>query len=297
MKLSVNTLDLVHIHGDRAALQKISELGYTAVDYTLYAYPANCPLYTMHDTQYREYFLFLKEYGNALGISFDQTHAHIPTPFTSTAQGEKEQFQIILKDIQATAYLECPYIVIHPAIPRKCIRGKGAKEAQKINAALFKQMKPVLQEYGVKLAVENMFNADENGVICSTVCSSAEEMLAYINILGTNLAVACLDIGHANLIHESENPTIDPCRMIDILGDKLKLIHMHDNDGHKDFHNPPGQGNLPWHAIMTKLASSGYRGNLSFELKSTCETALSDAHAAFVAGKTFLAQYFHDRTP
>lgn len=293
MNLSVSTQFLVNAYGDRTALKKLREIGYAAVDFTLESYPRASALYTSMDERvFRQYFSDLKKYADEIGMTFGQTHAHIPTPLSATAKGEREMFSVLLRDIIATASLGCPYIVIHPAVPRACIRGKGAAEARKLNAALFSQLKPVLLENGVRLAVENMFNRDKKGNIVPTVCSTPEEMLAYIGILGDEAAVACLDVGHANLTRDEDFPSIDPIGMISALGDKLKILHLHDNNGLEDQHYRPGKGNVPWDGIMRALAENGFCGNLSFELKSSAERALEDAKAAFDAGEEFLCRYF-----
>ncbi len=295
MKLSVSTQYIISAYGDKAGLEKIRDIGYTAVDFTMEAFPRNGLLYTgMDETAFRRYFSDLKAHADKLGISVGQCHAHIPTPFTSTAPSEREMFSVLVRDIIATASLGCPYLVIHPAIPRECVRGKGAKKAAKLNQALFRDLKPFLLENGVKLGVENMFNRDKSGRICPTVCSTPEEMLAYIDFLGDEAAVACLDIGHVNLTQEEAFPSIEPCKMIEMLGPHLKLLHLHDNDGQSDKHAPPATGNVPWDRVMQALANNHFDGNLSFELKSSTDSALQDARVAYHVGQEFLGRYFPD---
>ena len=295
MKLSVSTQYIISTYGDRAGLKKIREIGYTAVDFTMGAFSPSSPLYTaMDETAFRQYFSDLKTYADSLGIAVTQAHAHVPTPFTSTARGEKEMFAVLVRDIIATACLGCPYLVIHPAIPRECIREKGSKKAAKFNQALFRDLKPYLLANGVKMGVENMFNREKGGQICPTVCSTPEEMLTYIDFLGDEAAVACLDIGHANLIREEAYPTIDPCRMIEMLGYRLKLLHLHDNDGKNDKHAPPKTGCVPWDDVMRTLAANRFEGNLSFELKSSDDSALEDARLSYRVGSDFLSRYFPD---
>ena len=293
MKLSVSTQNIVNAYGDKAASRRIREIGYTALDFSLKSYPAASVLYTSPDDKIlRQYFSELKKYADEIGISFGQTHAHYPTPLGVSDGDERKMFSVLCRDIVATAMLGCRYIVIHPAIPRSCIRGKGIDEARKINREIFLHLKPVLLENGVKLAVENMFNRDKKGFICPTVCSTPEEMLDFIDVLGDEAAVACLDVGHANLTRDKDYPSIDPVGMIAALGDRLKILHLHDNDGIEDQHRYPGKGNLAWDDIMRALAASGYSGNLSFELKVSAETALEEAEAAFAVGEDFLHRYF-----
>ena len=54
-----------------------------------------------------------------------------------------------------------------------------------LNVEYFGKMQPYLKEYGVKVAIENMWHwDDEKKVICPSVCSSPEELLLLCETLG-----------------------------------------------------------------------------------------------------------------
>jgi len=69
----------------------------------------------------------------------------------------------------------------------------------------------------------------------------------------------CLDVGHAN-VNE------DPVKAIETCAKKLFTTHISDNDGKKDLHLTPFEGQMPWRRIYKALMEKNYKGNLVFEL-------------------------------
>lgn len=56
-----------------------------------------------------------------------------------------------------------------------------------------------------------------------------------------------VDIGHANL-HGRE-----PSDMIRRFGERIEHVHLHDNDGIRDLHLPPGCGSIDWKRTLAAL--------------------------------------------
>lgn len=138
--------------------------------------------------------------------------------------------------------------------------GSNTPEANK--AAIWRQvdqlrksldeLSPLIIELGVPIAVENMAY-DTFQVI--------EKMLSEYppEILGL-----CFDSGHGN---------IGDCRgldHLDALKDRLSALHIHDNDGQGDQHQPPFYGTLDWERFAKILAASPYPREISFEVATRC---------------------------
>ena len=84
--------------------------------------------------------------------------------------------------------------------------------------------------------------------------------LDLVDRLGyANLGVL-LDNGHAHVVGES---AADAVRL---LGDKLFHVHVDDNDGLRDQHSIPGDGNFDFSPFITALRQTGYDGYLAAEL-------------------------------
>lgn len=80
-----------------------------------------------------------------------------------------------------------------------------------------------------------------------------------------------LDVGHANL-------TGDLFQLIERFGHRLYSTHLHDTDGTRDGHLPPGQGTVAWDALFSLLAAMPYEGPFHLEFPAS-----SGAYPAFMA--------------
>lgn len=90
---------------------------------------------------------------------------------------------------------------------------------------------------GLKVAIENVFERNP------------DNLYYLFSKLGNENFGFCFDPGHANLFTD-----VPMRRWIDVLGEKLFEMHIHDNRGKYDEHLPLGDGNVPYEEIfsMTK---------------------------------------------
>lgn len=102
--------------------------------------------------------------------------------------------------------------------------------------------------------------AEKNNVILAAENLQVSEHLGYVlsNINSQSLGF-CYDSGHENCHH----PYIDNLKLY---GDRLKAVHLHDNDGKKDQHLIPGEGSIDWRATIAKINASGYKGTFMLEV-------------------------------
>ena len=70
-----------------------------------------------------------------------------------------------------------------------------------------------------------------------------------------------LDLGHALL---GKNDITDCIRLA---GDRLAVVHAHDNDGKSDAHLPPGRGCMPWEKVLNTLSEIGFSGPFVWEIR------------------------------
>ena len=116
------------------------------------------------------------------------------------------------------------------------------------------------KQFGVKIAIENMWQRKWNPKRCfHSSCSRTEEFCDYIDTIGSEWIVACLDLGHAGLVRE------DPARMIYILGHRLQALHVHDNDHTDDLHGIPLFHCMDFDSIVKALADVNYQGDFTYE--------------------------------
>jgi len=118
-------------------------------------------------------------------------------------------------------------------------------------AALKKSLQdltPVIRRTGVRIALENTFE-DRFEVIADVFGAFPADVVGL-----------CYDSGHGHL---GENRGLG---YLAAHGDRLLALHLHDNDGVSDQHQPPYMGTLELSRLATVLAGSAYCRELSFEI-------------------------------
>lgn len=141
--------------------------------------------------------------------------------------------------------------------------------ARELTARALREM---LREVGeIKLCLENQNPAEWGKAKCATTPRELEEILAAV---GGPVWVTW-DVGHANISPGGVR------RFLEELGsERIAVVHLHDNDGKKDSHDPPGTGTVPWTTVMGALFQGGNDPLLYLELRTEED---------FLRGREFLA--------
>lgn len=239
----------------------VKKAGFDAVDYGLFAMiePTN-PLNGDHWLDAAEKAKTI--YQNA-GVPIVQAHAPFQFKGLDQPGALKEQaYPRIVRSIEAAAAMGAKHIVVHPwhHIPYY----ENRQELLELNVEFYRSLIPVAKNCGIKIAVENMFQRDKlrGGYIVDSTCSRPEEFCRYIDTLNSEYIVACLDIGHTVLI----SGNVDPWDFIRILGrDRLKTLHVHDNDYKNDRHITPFSGSIDWYKVTEALGQIDYTGEMVYE--------------------------------
>ena len=85
--------------------------------------------------------------------------------------------------------------------------------------------------------------------------------LAHLNAVNDEYFVACLDIGHAEMMGKDTSAS----QMIEALGNHLQALHIHDNDKKYDSHKIPFSMQIDFGAVAASLKKTGYNGYLTLE--------------------------------
>ena len=251
MKTSTQTLALANTFGSEKAVKMICEAGFDSIDYSLFGGKRGKMDIESED------FLSNMENLRKIAISyngeFNQTHA----PFASFREGDDDFNSwvkpLIIKAIEATSVLGAKYVVIHPfAI---------SKDQKQANMDFFSSLIPYAEKHNVMIAVENMFGHDPiQDILTKNVCSDGAELCDYIDTLNSDNIVACIDIGHCGLVGENAAEMIKQ-----VGGDRLRSIHVHDNDHKNDLHTIPFTQKIDFSAVMQSLKDINYQGELTME--------------------------------
>lgn len=237
--------------GLKGAIDVLSEADFDAIDFSTYF-----PEY-MDETYDKAFYEEIKKYAEDKGVYFNQAHG----PDTSSFMDEEEtkkRYKEIVATIKNASYIGAETIIIHPCQHLYYCEEGNPEKLFEINMKFYKSLIPYCEEYGIKVAVENMWQYP--GMISHSTCSRPEEFIRYIDELDSDSIVACLDIGHAMLCNEQ------PHEFIRKLGGKrLKNLHVHDVEANNDAHTLPFFGIIDWEKVMEALADINYTGDLTYE--------------------------------
>lgn len=248
------TISCASRFGEEEAISLIADAGFDAVDYCLYSIADGNSI--LNSYKYKEYISQLCNHAKEKGVYFNQAHG------VTYVEGDDEARSLLLKAnikaIEVSSLLGVKTLVVHPVCTGEYI-GNEERIFQK-NMAYFKAMLPYAEEYGVKLACENMWCSDKKrGARIGSVCSNPYEHAKYVDEMGSDMFVACLDVGHCSIAGREAQDCIR------VLGDRLGALHIHDNDYLDDMHTLPGLSEMNWDAITKALADVNYKGDFTFE--------------------------------
>ena len=272
MKLSTQT-DISSVRfGDEAAIRMIAMSGFDAIDYSMFG---NHDATLFENDSYRDYALKLRRTAEEYGIFFNQSHAPFPTFRVGDDAYNKVTYRNIVRSLEVSSILGVDTVIIHPT-------DVGSRDASyNLNMEIYSSLLPYAKEYGLRLALENMWGS-KDGVKYPNVCSTAEDFNRYLDALDRRYFVGCLDIGHCGLVGENAPD------MIHAMGhDRIKALHVHDNDNRDDLHLFPFTSKLDWVAITKALADIDYDGVFTFEADNTLKHVPTAFH-------TTTLKYLHD---
>lgn len=253
MKLAVENHYVRRVAGDTAAIRMLAEAGFDGIDFSFYKLTGDDPLYTASDIV--SYAAGLKALAAENNISFVQAHA--PFEFKYGDCNDSEGYKKIVWSMRIAALLGIPHIVVHAVKPIPC-----GVDALEYNRAFYRSLIPYCEEFGIKIAVENLFIHDKVRECFSGWLGTPDAMTDFVRSLGSDRFIACLDIGHTALTG------VEPENYIrGMSSDLLLSLHVQDNDYRGDRHFLPFcGGKLRWNEICRALGEINYRGDFTMEI-------------------------------
>ncbi len=250
MKISTEIDSIALCIGEEKAVDLVAKTGFDAWDFSMFQMcekqngvlvPTNHPL---AQSNYLAFARKLKQIGCDNGIVCNQSHA----PFPSSPKS----IDYLKRALECTAEAGGKICVIHPM-------NNGTPQE---NAEMYYELLPFAKECGVKIATENMWNWLPDAQHSSfAACATPESFNAHLDAVNDDFLVACLDIGHAEM--KGSNTTA--VEMIKALGNRLKALHIHDNDKLHDSHQPPFTMNIDFAPIVKALKEINYDGYFTLE--------------------------------
>lgn len=250
MYISTEINSFAKLGDNRKIIKLLKDVGFTAYDYSMfYGSLADEVLYA---DNYIERAKEFRAYADGIGLPCNQAHAPFPTARKGDEEYNKKAFADICRAIEVSGILGAKVCVVHPC------NDYTAEE----NAELYKRFEPIARKAGVKIGLENMWNWKSGAMhACAAACSQHDDFRKHLELLPSDVFVACLDIGHA----EMAGLDTDAVRMIKTLNERLEAIHLHDNDCIHDNHALPYSLHIDFEAVIAAMKEIGYMGDITLE--------------------------------
>lgn len=151
------------------------------------------------------------------------------------------------EDVALAAELGAPAIAFHLG---NDLPEASDEELAAANAAALAPAVALAGDLGVAIALENH-------------CHGWGDQFAHLA-----LVAGALNAGHVGFCCDSGHAVVagaDPARLMTAMGPRLRLIHLHSNDGRRDIHRPAGDGVVKWQPLLAALEQVGYAGEMLLE--------------------------------
>ena len=305
LKIGVQSQNAIEDACPEVGFNMLREAGFDCVDFSLHSYLLNKDLYKgkCNDffdksiTDLEKYFTPHKSAAKSAGISFHQMHMPYPMyiPKADATLNNYLISNVASKSLQVCAFLECKYIVIHGFKLEKYL---GSEEAEwQHTEAFINKIAPLLKELGIIVCIENLYEGIGGHLIEATCCNArkAAERIDRLNDKYKAEVIGfCFDTGHANLLGLNFE------KFITTLGDRLKVLHIHDNDGVRDLHQMPftfsrareNDTSTDWAGFIKGLRNVNFDGVLNFETGPVLNTFPPELKKAALEMIAKIGKYF-----
>lgn len=249
-------------YGSRRFL-KIAQCGFSAIDYNMAN--TDTDIYTCSMDKLQEKMQKEKAAITAAGLEISQVHGpwHWP-PQDGTAENRAERMEKMKRSMIATELLGCRNWVIHPIMPFG-ISERNTENAEKtweLNRTFMGELLTFAKNHGITVCMENMPMPDFS-------LGSPADVFRFVRQMDDPDLCICLDTGHVAIFPELRAEDV-----IRQFGNKIQVMHIHDNMGDRDLHLWPGHGRIDWPALAGALQEVGFEG--VFSLETAPDEALDD---------------------
>jgi len=266
-------------------LPRIKKAGYDAVDFDLYNYYDNI----MHPNRI-SWARGVREAAANAGVIIGQAHAQIGNvaninlPYESPAE-------IYYRNIEVCDMMGCKELVFHPLAATSIIEADEHNKLLDYNARWFQELIEPAKTHGVHICIEN--GVDIRPHIIAAPFTTALDLMTLIDKIDEPTVGICLDIGHAHIASQ------DIANMIRTFGERLRVLHVHDNFGmiapiHPDQHLFPGAGTIDFPRVFSALKEINFCGTINLEPGLLERLPINVRDAAITGGALVVKAYIND---
>lgn len=164
----------------------------------------------------------------------------------------EEALRQVIEAVHVAAELGMKTVTVHPGFLSP-ISFPDPQKVIDITRDSVRHIDSNIRGLPIEVGIENMPD------MVVTTCRKPDDLLHVIE--GTDIGL-CFDVGHANTTGQIEN--------FYGMKDRFVNVHLHDNDGHSDYHMPLGEGTVDFDSVLEEL--SDYSGTYVLETRSWEDT-------------------------
>ncbi len=253
MKIAIRNY-YIDKYGLCVGAEKMALHGYKAIDFQFT--DTESSYYTAREEDFLDLMFGIKKELKKNNIEVHQIHGPWQYPPNDASEDDRaERFGKMTKAMVMAKHLGAKYMAVHPLMPFGANSAEKPEEVYSINKKYYEALAKVGSGLGVVVCLENMPFTD-------FPLSGCAEILKLVKAVDSPYLKMCFDVGHSNIMGEPLYETLA------LIKDDLRIVHIHDNDGEKDLHLPPYEGNIDWMTFSEGLYDIGFDGVLSLETEA-----------------------------
>ncbi|MBE6727375.1 MAG: sugar phosphate isomerase/epimerase [Ruminococcaceae bacterium] len=291
-KISTTTGRLQIKYGDLRAVEIAAEAGYDGIDFNVEHYAflkGEDNILELPEKQFEDYFTAIRKKADECGIKIVQTHNLCGKLYNGNDEHDEKVLHWAERGLKANEIMGCEYTVIHPISTMDWGQNASYEVMHEYNQKMFGDIIPFAEKYGIIIAPESFgVGAHKMGEQFPDMFADHEKMRREYDDMQTKNKAFCLDTGHTHCATQFGFLSVP--EFIRYFGNRIKLLHIHDNDGIYDMHLIPrkGGGNrIKWPEVFDALDEIGYDGYYNFEVSVCFGDLMAEGHK-------FLAKYYRE---
>ena len=276
-KISISGGRVQTTFGSENALRLLKKAGFDGIDFDLECYNGRGILPDIVNMPYDDFvahFKGVKAVADEIGLEIPSVHSLLDGYVKDVAKNEWMRAKV-RRDIEAASILGAKYCVIHSVSTLRWGFDADPNIMHQLNQKMYEDFTPWAEEFGVCLTLESFGGVTVNGVRGYDYFSNHKAMCYEYDSIKTDMKAFCLDSGHTNVAVGGGCLSVPD--FIRYFGDRIKMLHLHDNDGMNDQHLIPGFGYINWPAVFDALDEIGYDGYYNYELVLKFGDCLEDS--------------------
>jgi L-ribulose-5-phosphate 3-epimerase len=196
-----------------------------------------------------------------LGVSIPQCHGTILADVANLDPAVRtKDLADLHNDLDICSALGIKNMVVHPGGWANVMTRREKEQMDTLRLQSFAELAAHGEKVGVRIAIENMADGGEGVRGRRQFGGAAEDIVAFIEQVGSPALGICWDTSHANINALRQGEAIRVC------GDKLIALHGSDNDGSGDQHRIPGYGSVDWEDLIGALREINFPGHFNLEI-------------------------------